>query len=153
MRSQETANSAVQRVAAAEDSTRRLNAAAQAMGRVVDLINNIAGQINLLALNATIESARAGDAGKGFAVVANEVKNLADQAKKATEEIAREINGIRTVSNDVVAALAAIKQAIDAVSSFVVSTSASIEEQSTVTGTISANMQAAASRAVHLWAA
>jgi methyl-accepting chemotaxis protein len=104
-------------------------------------------------LNATIESARAGDAGKGFAVVVNEVKNLADQAKKATEEIAREINGIRTVSGDVVAALAAIKQAIDAVSSFVVSTSASIEERSTVTGTIAANMQAAASRAVHLWAA
>jgi methyl-accepting chemotaxis protein len=152
-RSQETATSAVQRVAAADGSTQRLNTAAQAMGRVVELINNIAGQINLLALNATIESARAGEAGRGFAVVANEVKNLANQAQNATEEIAREITGIRAVSGDVVAALAAIKQAIDSVNAFVISTSTAVEEQSTVTESISANMQTAATRANHLWAA
>jgi methyl-accepting chemotaxis protein len=153
VRSQETASSAVQRVAAADESTQRLNAAAQAMGRVVDLINNIAGQINLLALNATIESARAGEAGRGFAVVANEVKNLANQAQGATVEIVKEINGIRTVSADVVTALSAIKQAIDSVSQFVTSTTAAVEEQSAVTETISANMQTAAERAGSLWAA
>jgi methyl-accepting chemotaxis protein len=153
LRSQETAASAVQRVAAADDSTQRLNAAAQAMGRVVDLISRITQQINLLALNATIESARAGEAGRGFAVVANEVKNLANQAKGATEEIAKEISAIRSVADDVVAALSAIKQAIDGVSAFVTSTAAAVEEQSTVTGTISANMQTAAEQAGRLWAA
>jgi methyl-accepting chemotaxis protein len=153
VRSQQTAGTAVESVTAADDATQRLNTAAQAMGRVVDLINSIAGQINLLALNATIESARAGDAGRGFAVVANEVKNLANQAKAATEEIVKEINGIRLVSGDVVTALSAIKQAIDAVSHFVTSTAAAVEEQSAVTETISTNMQAAAARAADLWAA
>ncbi len=153
LRSQETASGAVQRVAAADGSAQRLNAATQAMGRVVDLIGKITQQINLLALNATIESARAGEAGRGFAVVANEVKNLANQAKGATEEIAKEINGMRAVSGDVVAALSAIKLAIDAVSGFVTSTAAAVEQQSTVTETISSNMQSAAEQAVRLWAA
>ncbi len=152
-RSQETAGQAVLCVGAADDSTQRLNAVAQAMNSVVDLINNIAGQINLLALNATIESARAGEAGRGFAVVANEVKHLAGQARAATAEIVREIDGIRLVSGDVVAALSAIKQSINSVSEFVTSTTAAIEEQSAATGTISTNMQTAASRAADLWAA
>ena len=65
------------------------------MGGIVDLINNITGQINLLALNATIESARAGEAGRGFAVVASEVKNLAAQAKGATEQISKDIADMR----------------------------------------------------------
>ena len=153
VRSQATADSAVQRVAAADAFTQRLNTAAQAMGRVVELINTIAGQINLLSLNATIEAARAGEAGRGFAVVANEVKSLANQAKIATEEIAKEIEGIRTVSGDVVSALTAIGQAIDSVSAFVTSTAAAVEEQSTVTESISANMQTATKQAARLWAA
>ncbi len=153
VRSQATADSAVQRVAAADAFTQRLNTAAQAMGRVVELINTIAGQINLLSLNATIEAARAGEAGRGFAVVANEVKSLANQAKIATEEIAKEIEGIRTVSGDVVSALTAIGQAIDSVSAFVTSTAAAVEEQSTVTESISANMQTATEQAARLWAA
>ena len=153
LRSQETALQTVDRVAAAVEATHKLSGAAQAMGRVIDLINNIAGQINLLALNATIESARAGEAGRGFAVVANEVKTLAGEARQATEEIDREIQGVRLVSGEVVEALSAIKQAIDSVSRFVTSTSSAVEEQSVVTETISAAMQNAAAQAGQLWAA
>ncbi len=152
-RSQHTAEDAVQRVAAADEATQRLNDAAQKMGRVVELINKIAQQINLLALNATIESARAGDAGRGFAVVANEVKNLANQAKTATDEIAREINGIRGVSGEVVGALAQIKQAIGSVSSFVTSTAVAVEQQGAMTATISTSMHSAAEQASNMVAA
>jgi methyl-accepting chemotaxis protein len=153
LRSQEQAARAVQRVAAADDATQRLNAAAQTMGRVVDLISNITQQINLLALNATIEAARAGEAGRGFAVVANEVKGLANQAKGATEEITREIDGVRNVASDVVDGLASIKGAIDSVSAFVTSTAAAVEEQSAVTETISGTIRNAAAQASGLWAA
>jgi len=152
-RSQETADSAVQRAAGADGSTKRLRDAARAMGRVVDLITKITQQINLLALNATIESARAGEAGRGFAVVANEVKNLASQAKDATEEIAREIDAIRAISGDVVAALSAIKEAIGAVSAFMSETAAAVEGQSTVTEMISTAMRTAAEHASRLSAA
>ena len=90
-KSRETASTAVGRVEAADAQAKRLNEAAQAMSGIVELIGNITGQINLLALNATIESARAGEAGRGFAVVASEVKNLATQAKQATDKIGQEI--------------------------------------------------------------
>ena len=72
------------------------------MSSIVQLIGDITGQINLLALNATIESARAGEAGRGFAVVASEVKNLANQAKQATDKIEQEIGNLNGISGDVV---------------------------------------------------
>ena len=147
VKSKDTANGAVERVELADHSTQRLNEAAQSMGGIVELINNITSQIDLLALNATIESARAGEAGKGFAVVANEVKNLAGQAKSATEQISKEIDGMRGISTDVVAALGNIKQAIDAVREYVASTAAAVEEQSAVANEMSANMQKAAAEA------
>ncbi|HTZ79177.1 MAG TPA: PAS domain-containing methyl-accepting chemotaxis protein [Stellaceae bacterium] len=150
VKSKETAEGAVERVDAADHSTHRLTEAAQAMGGIVDLINNITGQINLLALNATIESARAGEAGRGFAVVANEVKNLANQAKGATEQISKEITGMRGISDDVVGALNAIKQSIDSVREYVTSTAAAVEEQSAVASEMSANMQKAASEAASI---
>ena len=88
----------------AAEFTQNLSTAAAAMTGIVGLIQGIAGQINLLALNATIESARAGEAGRGFAVVAQEVKNLANQAARATEKIAAEIDNVQGVSQQVVGA-------------------------------------------------
>jgi methyl-accepting chemotaxis protein len=144
VKSRLTATGAADRVQAADAQAQRLNDAAQAMGGIVDLIGNITSQINLLALTATIESARAGEAGRGFAVVASEVKNLATQAKHATDKITAEIDGLNGVSGDVVSALSAIKTAIEEVNEFVNSTAAAVEEQSTVTADMSLNMQRAA---------
>ncbi|MBC9883321.1 PAS domain-containing protein, partial [Bradyrhizobium sp. INPA01-394B] len=146
-KSRETAIGAVEQVASADAQAQRLTDAAQAMSGIVEMINNITGQINLLALNATIESARAGEAGRGFAVVASEVKGLANQAKQATDKIAQEIGSLNQISGDVVGALNAIKQAINNVSEYVTSTAAAIEEQSTVTSEMSTSMQRAATEA------
>jgi methyl-accepting chemotaxis protein len=106
---------ATARVEAADQQTLKLNAAAQAMSGIVRLIGDITGQINLLALNATIESARTGEAGRGFAVVASEVKNLANQAKHATDTISGEIEALNSVAGDVGSSLVAIKTAIGSV--------------------------------------
>jgi methyl-accepting chemotaxis protein len=144
VKSRLTATVAAERVQTADAQAQRLNDAALAMGGIVELIGNITSQINLLALNATIESARAGEAGRGFAVVASEVKNLANQAKQATDKITAEIDGLNGVSGDVVSALSAIKTAIEEVNEFVNSTAAAVEEQSTVTADMSVNMQKAA---------
>ncbi|MDU6725341.1 MAG: PAS domain-containing methyl-accepting chemotaxis protein [Bradyrhizobium sp.] len=146
-KSRDTAMSAVDRVATADAQAQRLSEAAQAMSGIVELINGITGQINLLALNATIESARAGEAGRGFAVVASEVKNLANQAKRATDKIGDEIESLNGISGDVVTALGSIKQAIVNVSEYVTSTAAAVEEQSTVTSEMSSSMQRAAAEA------
>ena len=144
VKSRQTAIGAAERVQAADAQAQRLNDAAQSMGGIVEMIGNITSQINLLALNATIESARAGEAGRGFAVVASEVKNLANQAKQATDKITAEIDGLNGVSGDVVSALSAIRVAIEEVNEFVNSTAAAVEEQSTVTADMSVNMQKAA---------
>jgi methyl-accepting chemotaxis protein len=142
-KSRETAATATGRVEAADHQALKLNSAAQAMSGIVQLIGDITGQINLLALNATIESARAGEAGRGFAVVASEVKNLANQAKQATDTISGEIEALNNVAGDVVASLGAIKTAIGAVNEFITSTAAAVEEQSIVTSDMSTNMQRA----------
>ena len=147
VKSKDTAMSAVGHVEAADGQAQRLSDASKSMENIVELINNITGQINLLALNATIESARAGEAGRGFAVVAAEVKNLANQAKQATDKIGQEIGSLNAVSGDVVGALGVIKQAIQNVSEYVTSTAAAIEEQSTVTSEMSSSMQRAAAEA------
>jgi methyl-accepting chemotaxis protein len=149
-KSKETASTAVDRVEAADQQAQRLSAAAEQMSSIVELIGNITGQINLLALNATIESARAGEAGRGFAVVASEVKNLANQAKQATDKIGQEIGNLNGISGDVVAALDSIKKAIQDVSEYVTSTAAAVEEQSAVTGEMSTSMQRAAAEAASI---
>jgi len=149
-KSRETAVIAVSRVEEADQQAQRLTAAAESMSSIVQLIGAITGQINLLALNATIESARAGEAGRGFAVVASEVKNLANQAKQATDKIEHEIGNLNGISVDVVEALNSIKKAIQDVSEFVTSTAAAVEEQSTVTNEMSNGMQKAASEAASI---
>jgi methyl-accepting chemotaxis protein len=142
-KSKVNAAEATGRIDAADQQSQKLNDAAQAMGGIVELIGNITGQINLLALNATIESARAGEAGRGFAVVASEVKNLANQAKHATDTISKEIESLNGVAGDVAGSLTAIKAAIAGVNEFIASTAAAVEEQSIVTQDMSSNMQRA----------
>jgi methyl-accepting chemotaxis protein len=146
-KSRETANNAVDRVEAADHQAQRLSDAADSMRSIVQLIGDITGQINLLALNATIESARAGEAGRGFAVVAAEVKNLANQAKQATDKIEQEIGNLNAISGDVVTALQTIRKAIESVNEYVTSTAAAVEEQSAVTSEMSTGMQRAAAEA------
>jgi methyl-accepting chemotaxis protein len=149
-RSRETASTAVDRVEVADQQAQRLSSAAGSMSSIVELIGDITGQINLLALNATIESARAGEAGRGFAVVASEVKNLANQAKQATDKIGSEIGNLNGISSDVVSALIAIKSAIQNVSEYVSSTAAAVDEQSAVTNEMSSNMRRAAAEAASI---
>lgn len=118
--------------------------AAEKIGEVVGLINDIASQTNLLALNATIEAARAGEAGKGFAVVATEVKSLADQTAKATEEIGAQIAEIQSATTGAVDAIGGISQTIDRVSGISSSISAAVTQQGASTNEIAQSVQHAA---------
>lgn len=135
---------AVDKATHADQIVQALAAAVIEIGSISELIQNIAGQINLLALNATIESARAGEAGKGFAVVASEVKNLAMQTGKATQEISQQIDNIKHVSVEVATVLKDIQDAIRDVNSYSSGIASAVEEQSAATREISANMQQAA---------
>jgi methyl-accepting chemotaxis protein len=120
---------------------RALAEGADKIGRVVDLIANIAGQTNLLALNATIEAARAGDAGKGFAVVANEVKGLALQTAKATQEIGAQIGQIQSATAEAVKAIKEIGSTIEQISHIATTIAAAVEEQGAATAAIAHNVQ------------
>jgi methyl-accepting chemotaxis protein len=120
-----------------------LSEAAARIGDVVELINTIAAQTNLLALNATIEAARAGTAGRGFAVVASEVKALAEQTSKATGEIAQQINGIQSATQDSVGAIKEISGTIEKLSEISSTIAAAVEEQGAATQEISRNVQQA----------
>ncbi len=137
------ADDAYEKVAAAVHETEKLEVAAQAMNGIVELIQNIANQVNLLSLNATIEAARAGEAGKGFAVVANEVKNLAGQASEATSRITDEIKGIQAIVRASVGSLEIVRGSIDKLRNYVTGVAGAVEEQSAVAQDMSANMQSA----------
>jgi methyl-accepting chemotaxis protein len=122
-----------------------LAAAANKIGEVIGLINEIASQTNLLALNATIEAARAGEAGKGFAVVASEVKSLASQTAKATEEISAQITAIQSETAEVVTNIQDIRATIMQVNEISSSIAAAVEEQGAATKEIAHSVQQAAS--------
>lgn len=143
-RSSSLSLSASQETSQADRIIQDLSKSVQSIGEVVTLINDIAAQTNLLALNATIESARAGDAGKGFAVVANEVKALANQTSKATEEISRQISEISKGTESSVIAIQSVSKKIEEVKETAASISAAVEEQSAATQEITRNVEHAA---------
>jgi len=142
--STDIASRAVRQAEETTGSVRSLSEAASRIGEVVKLIQDVASQTNLLALNATIEAARAGDAGKGFAVVANEVKSLANQTGKATEEIAAQIAAVQAATQGTVGAIETIGQTIGTMNEIAAAISAAIEEQNATTGEITRNVQQAA---------
>jgi methyl-accepting chemotaxis protein len=138
------AATASERAGRTNESVQGLADAAQKIGEVVKLISAIAGQTNLLALNATIEAARAGEAGKGFAVVASEVKSLATQTAKATEEIAQQVSAIQGATGDAVTAIKEIGTVIAEVNEISATIAAAVEQQGAATQEIARNAQQAA---------
>jgi methyl-accepting chemotaxis protein/CHASE3 domain sensor protein len=144
---QESSKIAGEAVRQAQQTDVRINQLSQAAGRigdVVKLITAIAEQTNLLALNATIEAARAGEAGRGFAVVASEVKQLASQTAKATDEISTQIAGMQTATQDSVAAIKEIGGTIGRISEIASTIAAAVEEQGAATQEIARNVGEAA---------
>ncbi|WP_338185665.1 methyl-accepting chemotaxis protein [Thalassospira tepidiphila] len=139
-------NEAAQRAQHTNELVNSLSQSASRIGEVIALITDIAEQTNLLALNATIEAARAGDAGKGFAVVAAEVKNLANQTEKATEEISGQISGIQKATGESVTAIGEIGSIIDSLNEIATTISAAVEQQGAATDEITRNVRGAADR-------
>ena len=139
------ANNAVNQARQTHDTVQGLVESASKIGEVVSLITDIAEQTNLLALNATIEAARAGEAGKGFAVVASEVKNLANQTAKATDEIGTQITNIQKETELAAGAIENITSTIEEIDGISSSIATAIEEQGAATGEIAHNVVEASS--------
>jgi methyl-accepting chemotaxis protein len=138
------ASNAVHTAHTANASVAKLGASSAEIGEVIKVITSIAEQTNLLALNATIEAARAGEAGKGFAVVANEVKELAKQTAKATEDISRKITAIQTDTQGAVESIGTISGVISQISDISGTIAAAVEEQSATTNEMTRNVANAA---------
>jgi methyl-accepting chemotaxis protein len=143
----EAARVAAQAVSEAEATTAtvtKLGESSREIGNVIKVITSIAEQTNLLALNATIEAARAGEAGKGFAVVANEVKELAQETAKATEDIARRVEAIQGDTTSAVEAIGRISEVIGSINDFQLTIASAVEEQTATTNEMSRSVQEAA---------
>jgi len=138
------AGQAVTEAQATTATVTRLGTSSQEIGAVVKVITSIAEQTNLLALNATIEAARAGEAGKGFAVVANEVKELAQETARATEDIARRVEAIQGDTGGAVAAIGRISEIIGSINDYQLTIASAVEEQTATTSEMSRSVQEAA---------
>ena len=144
------ANASSEEAGKANLTVKELSDTASRIGDVIKLINDIASQTNLLALNATIEAARAGEAGKGFAVVANEVKNLANQTARATDEISQQINTVQTQTRNAVEAIGHIVERIQEISHISTTVASAVEEQSAATSQIAMSVTQAAQGTQHI---
>jgi methyl-accepting chemotaxis protein len=150
MKAHAVAQHATETAHSTDQLVKKLASGATRIGDVIKLIQAIAEQTNLLALNATIEAARAGDAGRGFAVVAVEVKALAAQTAKATDEIAAQIGSIQDLTNHAVAAIRSISDVMDDISAFTAAIASAVEHQTGSTEMIAQNVQEAATGAKEL---
>jgi methyl-accepting chemotaxis protein len=135
---------AVQKASVTNANVEKLGEASVDIGNVVKVITSIAEQTNLLALNATIEAARAGEAGKGFAVVANEVKELANETARATEDISRRVEAIQADTESAVAAISQISSIIGRINDYQVTIASAVEEQTATTQEMKRNVSEAA---------
>jgi methyl-accepting chemotaxis protein len=144
------AGEAVQSAQATSSSMAKLSDSSIEIGQVIKVITSIAEQTNLLALNATIEAARAGESGKGFAVVAGEVKELAKQTAKATEEISSKIAVMQGATKGAVDAISGISSVIAKISEISVTIASAVEEQSSTTAEMSRNVTEAAKGSEHI---
>jgi methyl-accepting chemotaxis protein len=139
------AANAVAIVDTTSDTVNKLGESSAEIGNVVKVITAIATQTNLLALNATIEAARAGDAGKGFAVVANEVKDLAQETARATEDIASRVESIQADTTQAVAAIQEISHVIERINDYQTTIASAVEEQTATTAEMTRSVNEAAS--------